>query len=59
MNDQERNELTERSNVLRVELKLWEKTFAAANNGQKASRDDIKKNPDIGMNSGLVYQDLH
>ena len=54
MNDQERNELTERSNVLRVELKLWEKTFAADNNGQKASRDDIKKNPDIGMNSGLV-----
>ena len=54
MNDLERNELTERSNVLRVELKSWEKTFAAANNGQKASRNDIKKNPDIGMISRRI-----
>ncbi|KUJ14708.1 uncharacterized protein LY89DRAFT_649159 [Mollisia scopiformis] len=40
-------ELTERSNTLRVELKAWEKDFAAANSGKKASRDDIKQNPDI------------
>jgi DNA replication regulator SLD2 len=48
MEAQEREELTERSNSLRVELKIWEKNFAAANNGKKASRDDIKKHPDIG-----------
>jgi DNA replication regulator SLD2 len=48
MKEYERAELQERSNSLRLELKLWEKNFASANNGQKASRDDIKKNPDIG-----------
>jgi hypothetical protein len=48
MQDQEREELTEKSNALRIELKIWEKSFATANNGQKASRDDIKKHPDIG-----------
>jgi DNA replication regulator SLD2 len=48
MNEEERTALTERSNTLRTELKLWEKSFAAASNGQKASRDDIKKHPDIG-----------
>lgn len=48
MNDEERTALAERSNTLRTELKLWEKSFAAANNGQKASRDDIKKHLDIG-----------
>lgn len=49
MTDEERAELTERSNTLRVELKIWEKKFASANNGQKASREDIKKNPNIGI----------
>lgn len=39
---------TERSNALRLELKAWEKDFAAANEGRKAGRDDIKKNPDVG-----------
>jgi DNA replication regulator SLD2 len=53
MEVQEREELTERSNTLRVELKIWEKNFAAANNGKKASRDDIKKHPDIGKISEL------
>jgi DNA replication regulator SLD2 len=48
MQDKEHEELTEKSNALRIELKVWEKNFAAANNGQKASRDDIKKHPDIG-----------
>ncbi|KAI1007525.1 hypothetical protein K3495_g700 [Podosphaera aphanis] len=41
---------TERTAILttlRAELKAWEKAFAAANKGQKASRDDIKKNPAI------------
>lgn len=35
-------------NSLRQELKEWEKTFAIANGGRKAGRDDIKKNPAIG-----------
>ncbi|KIN01030.1 hypothetical protein OIDMADRAFT_122560 [Oidiodendron maius Zn] len=47
MDLEERAALTERSNTLRSELKLWEKSFATANNGRKASRDDIKKHPDI------------
>ncbi|KAE8450022.1 hypothetical protein EG329_007161 [Mollisiaceae sp. DMI_Dod_QoI] len=47
MEDSRRTELTERSNDLRIELKSWEKEFAAANSGKKASRDDIKQNSDI------------
>lgn len=49
MNDEERTALAEKSNTLRAELKSWEKAFSAANNGQKASRDDIKRHPEIGM----------
>lgn len=33
---------------LRLELKGWEKLFAAANQGRKAGRDDIKQHPEIG-----------
>lgn len=54
MNEAEREELSKRSTTLRLELKSWEKEFAAANNGQKASRDDIKKNSDIGEYSTFV-----
>ena len=53
MEDKEKEALTEKSNALRVELKIWEKEFASANNGSKASRDDIKKNPDIGILSSF------
>lgn len=49
MSPEEGTVLTERSNTLRSELKVWEKNFAAANSGHKASRDDIKRHPDIGM----------
>jgi len=49
MTDEEREELSRQSTSLRLELKAWEKTFAAANNGKKASRDDIKNNPEIGI----------
>jgi DNA replication regulator SLD2 len=49
MGDKEWVALTEKSNALRAELKIWEKEFASANNGKKASRDDIKKNPEIGI----------
>lgn len=48
MKEEEQEELSKRSNSLRLELKQWEKEFTSANNGQKASRDDIKKNPEIG-----------
>jgi hypothetical protein len=48
MEGQEREALTEKSNALRVELKIWEKEFASVNEGRKALRDDIKKNPEIG-----------
>ena len=34
--------------TLKVELKEWEKAFAAAHDGRKAGRDDIKQHPDIG-----------
>lgn len=47
MEESRRAELTKRSNTLRVELKSWEKEFAAANSGKKASRDAIKQNPEI------------
>jgi DNA replication regulator SLD2 len=49
MEAEEREKLAERSNLLRIELKVWEKDFATSNNGQKASRDDIKKHPEIGQ----------
>jgi DNA replication regulator SLD2 len=53
MEAQEREALTDKSNALRVELKIWEKEFAFANDGKKASRDDIKKNPEIGTSPPL------
>lgn len=36
---------------LRLELKEWEKIFAAGNGGRKAGREDIKQHPDIGTNT--------
>lgn len=36
---------------LRLELKGWEKLFAAANQGRRAGRDDIKQHPEIGKPS--------
>ncbi|CAD6451467.1 813df881-57ad-4403-a32d-77451475f054 [Sclerotinia trifoliorum] len=47
MDKGERNLLEERSKTLRVELKVWEKDFQNNNQGRKASREDIKANPDI------------
>lgn len=48
MEDDEREKLTEESNVLRQELKSWEREFAAANDGRKAGREDIKQHSIIG-----------
>lgn len=36
---------------LRLELKEWEQSFAAAHQGRKAAREDIKQHPDIGQNT--------
>jgi uncharacterized small protein (DUF1192 family) len=44
-------EIEQRCNVLRSDLKVWEKKFAAENNGRKAGRDDIKANEDICMHA--------
>jgi uncharacterized small protein (DUF1192 family) len=41
------DEIEQRCTVLRQELKVWEKKFAAENNGRKAGRDDIKANAEI------------
>ena len=35
--------------ILRLQLKEWEKSFALANGGRKAGREDIKQHPEIGM----------
>jgi DNA replication regulator SLD2 len=48
MEAEERESLTVESNTLRQELKNWEREFAAANGGKKASREDIKQNQSIG-----------
>jgi DNA replication regulator SLD2 len=49
MEAEEREQLQQQSAILRQELKVWEKEFAAANGGRKAGRDDIKQHPSIGM----------
>jgi len=38
------------SQKLRLELKEWERSFAAANGGRKAGREDIKQHLEIGQN---------
>jgi len=40
--------LDEQISLLRQELKVWEKSFAAQNGGRKAGREDIKRDPAIG-----------
>lgn len=42
-------EFEQRCNVLRQDLKVWEKNFAAQNEGRKAGRDDIKANSEISQ----------
>lgn len=39
--------LTTQSNALRADLKAWEKSFAAAHDGRKADRADIKRHPEV------------
>jgi hypothetical protein len=41
--------------ALRQDLKQWESSFAAAHEGRKAGREDIKQHPDIG----IVFHDRY
>lgn len=38
---------------MRLELKEWEQSFAAAHQGRKAGREDIKQHPEIGQRFSL------
>ena len=38
-----------RLSAIRSELKKWEAAFAAANEGRKAGREDIKNDANIGV----------
>ncbi|KFY58162.1 hypothetical protein V496_06229, partial [Pseudogymnoascus sp. VKM F-4515 (FW-2607)] len=49
MDEREQNALTEQSVALRQELKVWEREFAAGNDGRKAGREDIKQNSHIAQ----------
>ncbi|EMD66571.1 hypothetical protein COCSADRAFT_197987 [Bipolaris sorokiniana ND90Pr] len=43
------DDIEQRCTVLRQDLKVWEKKFAAQNHGRKAGRDDIKANAEISQ----------
>ena len=47
MDAKERKRYEGRSYELRIQLKQWEGSWAAAHSGNKPSREDIKNNPDI------------
>ncbi|KAH8426852.1 protein sld2 [Aspergillus melleus] len=47
MADVDVSEIATLSGNLRAELKEWERAFAAANEGRKAERNDIKQEPEI------------
>lgn len=46
---QSREEIAAQAVAVRAELKTWEKEFVASHEGKKASQDDIKERPDIGI----------
>ena len=41
--------------TLKVELKEWEKAFAASHGGRKAGREDIKQHHDIGITAQIGF----
>lgn len=49
-----RTELEQRCNVLRQDLKAWEKAFTAAHGGRKATREDIKADVAICTYASIV-----
>ena len=42
-------EINALAKALRLELKEWEQSFAAAHQGRKVGREDIKQYPEIGQ----------
>lgn len=48
MDDEKRKALKTECEAVRLQLKTWEKFFAA-DNGKKPSRHDIKQNSEIGV----------
>jgi hypothetical protein len=59
MEAEEREKVQKQLTILRQELKVWEREFAAANGGRKAGRDDIKHHPSIGMVEGNLLIGPH
>jgi len=59
MEAEEREKVQKQLTILRQELKVWEREFAAANGGRKAGRDDIKHTPSIGMVEGSLLIGPH
>lgn len=50
------SELNDRCTILRQELKIWEKEFAAAHGGRKAGREDIKANATISQKNKEYFK---
>jgi len=50
---------SDRITTLRQELKQWENSFAAANGGKKAGREEIKKDAAIGRTDFLSLLPAH
>lgn len=44
-----KSDSSEEFQILRQELKDWEKAFEVSNGGRKAGREDIKNHPEIGI----------
>jgi hypothetical protein len=51
-------EAEQRCNELRNDLKIWEKNFAAQNDGRKAGRDDIKANEEICTHATPSFEEV-
>ena len=58
MDPGEKEKLTQESIALRHELKAWEREFAATHDGGKASREDIKQNPEIGRHATILSKSI-
>jgi hypothetical protein len=55
MDVEERNGIARKVEVLRIELKDWEREFALTSGGRKPSREQIKASPVIGEKSALEF----
>lgn len=55
MDDKTRAEYEAKCQHLRADLKRWETSWAKENGGKKPARDDIKRNPELGMISLSLF----